>query len=588
MCGFIGGTNTEWDYHQAIQAIAHRGPDNQQVGGDADVPMAFARLAVMDTRDVANQPMSDSDEQVWMVFNGEVYGHQRLRATLASNGYVFKTHSDSEVVLNAYLHWGDSFVDHIDGMFAICFYDKRCGRLKLYRDRSGIKPLYYYWDGEYFGFASELKSLSVAVGEGSLSVDSTAIYDFLTYRYVPSPKTIYRNLYKLPSAHVLEFDLSKKTIVSDRSYWSLDRELCGKWNGTVGEAAEQLESLLGSAIQDQLVADVPVGCFLSGGIDSSCIVDHASRLTDQLNTFTIGFHDSPRDESAFAQQVASHFGTDHQLRQFSLDAIDEKVEAMSRWFDEPFLDLSALPTYMVCGVARETATVALSGDGGDELFGGYTWYNDVPRWQRLSGRLPSRFSALFQSVRKRMPSGLIGGKLQAACRLGQIASEETLGLLTLILSGWTPALKRDFRRRLQIPEDYDDYWFYRLHDHPELPIKTRLQWIDFHTYLPEDLLTKVDRTSMQHSLEVRVPFLDRQLIEFAFSLPEEIKFYQGQLKGLLRYTYRDSLPNEITRRGKQGFSIPGDQSRRLQRSSLDSIASHWIAVSETSGGELSV
>lgn len=551
VCGFVGGTNPQWQYSAALESIAHRGPDASQLCLDGPVQVGFRRLAIIDLSEQANQPMFADDSETWLVFNGEIYGFRALRAELEKNGLKFRTKSDTEVVLNAYLQWGDDFVDRLDGMFAIAIWDAKARRLKLFRDRPGIKPLYYYHDGKDFAFASELKAIEKALGSDRLQVDETALYDFLSYRYIPAPKTLYRNCFKLPPAHGLVFDPSTGSIQTPQPYWSIEVPE-QPLSLTLEESCEQLRALIDASVCEQMVADVPLGFFLSGGVDSSVVVASASTTGRNLSTFSIGFDSDAVSETPYARQVARNFGTDHHERILSPSDARELLPSLKTWFDEPFADESALPTYLVSQVSRENVTVVLTGDGGDEVFGGYrtyprfTRYARLPAWPRIVNQAAYRLRKPFnrRSAISRVVSFM------------ELAFSEGPELWGAIMGGMPTAAKADYRRQFAIPDDYDDWWHYREFWRNDVPLRTRLQLLDFHTFLPGLVLTKVDRTSMAVSLEARVPLLDRRIIEFSFSLSEEMRYHLGELKGLLRFAYRSILPDDILDRRKKGFGIP--------------------------------
>lgn len=551
MCGFVGGTDAEWDYDAALAAIAHRGPDAEGRNFDGPLKVGFRRLSIIDLAAEANQPMFAADGASWLVFNGEIYGYRRLRSELERLGHAFRTQSDTEVLLNAYLEWGEAFVERIDGMFAIAIWDAREHRLKLYRDRPGIKPLYYFHRGRRFAFASELKAIEAACAGEQLEVDSSALYDFLGYRYVPAPKTLYRDCWKLPPAHWLVFDPDSGHLTGPRPYWRLEiPEQPARLDADA--AAEQLRALIDASVRDQMIADVPLGFFLSGGVDSSVVVAAASLAGADVATFSIGFDSDAASETPYAREVAKLFGTRHHERVLSRDYAQALLPRLKSWFDEPFADESALPTYLVSEVAREHVKVVLTGDGGDEVFGGYRTY---PRYMR-NARLPNwpRFmDELAQRLRGRL------GPRNAFARLLwllELAGNSGPSLWARIMAGMPEAGKRDYRARFGLPGDYDDWWHYREHWRDELPPRTRLQVLDFHTFMPGLVLTKVDRTSMAVSLEARVPLLDRRIIEFSFSLREDVRFHGDEPKGLLRHAYRNILPDRILDRRKKGFGIP--------------------------------
>ena len=572
MCGFVGGTDPSWNYQAAVESIAHRGPDASKLHLEPPVRVGFRRLSIIDLGEEANQPMFTADRATWLVFNGEVYGFKSLRQDLEKRGHVFRTRSDTEVVLNSYVEWGDEFIEHIDGMFAIAIWDGGLRKLKLFRDRPGIKPLYYFHDGRRFAFASELKAIEIAFGVNALEVDETALYDFLGYRYVPTPKTLYRNCFKLPPAHTLSFDPAKGSIDGPRPYWRIDVPPNPR-NRSLDDCCEELRSLVEDSVRDQMIADVPLGFFLSGGVDSSTVVAAASNAGSDVSTFSIGFDSDAVSETPFAREVAELFGTDHHERLLSQEDAQESLPSLKSWFDEPFADESAMPTFLVSKVARENVTVVLTGDGGDEVFGGYRTYPRFARYDRLP-TWPRFMDSVMHWLRKPFrPRGSAARILNVL----EMAFSNGPSLWANIMAGMSAAEKRGYRDRFGIPRDYDDWWHYRAHWREELPLRTRLQLVDFHTFMPDMVLTKVDRTSMAVSLEARVPLLDQRIIEFSFSLPEEIRFHGDELKGMLRHAYRGILPDHILDRRKKGFGIPRyylkdlGEGKRIQEHVLTSL-----------------
>ena len=544
MCGFIGGTLFSDRYPLAAERLRHRGPDAGGMWSDNRVTLAFRRLAVIDIEQRSNQPMVSPDGNVIMVFNGEIYGFRQLKSTLESHGFRFVTASDTEVVMNAYLHWGERFVDHIDGMFAIAFYDQRWQQITLWRDRVGIKPLYYFWDQKHFLFASEIKAIQELLGN-QLQPNLEAYYDFLTYHAIPAPKTGFKNVYQLRPAHHVRFDLSNQRLSSPSRYWELIAEPDHRL--TFETAQEQLREHLSRSVRDQLIADVPVGCFLSGGVDSSILAYEGSLATSKrkLKTFSMGFEGQP-SELPFARAVAEHLGTEHYENELPAAAID--LEKLKQWFDEPFGDTSAFPTHAVAAAARKHVTVALSGDGGDELFGGYRRYLQVTERTCCS----TRFFDWWEHKKQRFAHGRLPRK---AMNYMAIYLAPAMDRYLKLMAGLSRSEKRAFAHEYKIPDDYDDVWAWREYWRVDLPIRTRLQYLDFNRYLPDDLLTKVDRTSMAESLEVRVPFLAKELVEFAFRIPESTR-YRGSSKGVLKASYAAFLPRNLFDRKKMGFGIP--------------------------------
>jgi asparagine synthase (glutamine-hydrolysing) len=551
VCGFVGGTDSHWNYAAALAAISHRGPDASELKLDEPVRVGFRRLSIIDLKPSANQPMLAPDGVSWIVFNGEIYGYRELKSSLAKRGRVFRTDSDTEVALNAYLEWGSDFVEHLDGMFAIVVWDAPERKLKLYRDRPGIKPLYYYYDGRRFAFASELKALEKALAPHDLTIDGTACYDFLGYRYVPAPKTLYHRCFKLPPAHELVYEPDTGRLAAPRRYWALPVPEQTR-NPPLEAACEELRSLIGASVAEQMIADVPLGFFLSGGVDSSVVVAAAVATGARVATFSIGFDSDAVSETPFAREVAQRFGTDHHERILSQAHAQELLPRLKNWFDEPFADESSMPTYLVCSAAREHVTVVLTGDGGDEVFGGYRTYPRYARYARWP-TWPPGAERLTYALRRPFPRR---HPVTRALTLLETAFSRGPSLWAKLMGGMSTPAKQSYARELGIPRDYDDWWHYREHWREDLPLRTRLQYVDFHTFMPGLVLTKVDRTSMAVSLEARVPLLARRIIEFSFGLREELRYHGDEPKGLLRHAYRGILPDHILDRRKKGFGIP--------------------------------
>ena len=551
MCGFVGGTNPIWKYSAALESIAHRGPDSSKLHLEKPIQVGFRRLSIIDLGEKADQPMFAPDGDSWLVFNGEIYGFQSIRRHLEKKGHIFRTNSDTEVVLHAYCEWGDQFVEHLDGMFAVVIWDAGQKELKLFRDRPGIKPLYYFFDGQQFAFASELKALEVACAVEKFSIDETALYDFLGYRYVPTPKTLYKNVFKLPPAHMLSFSPYTMQIRGPKRYWQIEN--CNEQTErSLEDCCDELRSLIDLSVSDQMVADVPVGFFLSGGVDSSTVVAAASGIKNNLSTFSIGFETESVSETPFAKVIAELFKTNHHEKILRQSDTQESLSNFKDWFDEPFADESAIPTFLVSKIAREQVTVVLTGDGGDEVFGGYRTY---PRYERYDRWPSSNFvtDSILYWLRKPFRQR---GSIARIIGLLEMVHSSGPSLWAKIMAGMSKPDKRYYRESLEIPKDYEDWWYYRANWREDLPLRTRLQFLDFHTFLPDLVLTKVDRTSMANSLEARVPLLDRRIIEFSFSVPEKIRYHGNELKGMLRHAYRNILPDHILDRRKKGFGVP--------------------------------
>ncbi len=543
MCGILGGSKKTWDYESGVKSISHRGPDMQRVLREDRFSLAFARLSIIDLSQAAMQPMTSVDGKVTIVYNGEIYGYGDLKERLEKK-YRFVSSSDTEVILNAYMEYGDAFIDYIDGIFAIAIYDRRNQTIRLFRDRVGVKPLYYFYDGRNFGFASELKAIEHMLDTEKLELDYTAIYDYLSYAYVPAPKTMYKNVRQLRPAHKIIYRIGDQKISKQRKYWDFTV------NDQVGRyrkdeiLAEELRALIHKSVREQMVADVPVGTFLSGGVDSSVITYEALLADPDVETFSIGFDDKQYDESLYYKEFTKTFGNRSNEQVFDRRIYTSLYKKLKSWYDEPFADTSAFPTYLVSKLAREKVTVVLTGDGGDELFGGYDWHRQVYQpGVFMDSAFVSRLYENHISYNSPFYSSMA---IRLFC--------ETLQKASTGRGYMTKQEKIQFAKKWGISRDYDDYWFLREYYRKDLPMGTRMQYLDFHTYLPE-ILTKVDRASMRVSLEARVPLLSRDIIEFAFSLSQEERCPGGEIKHMLRCAYPE-IPKMILYKSKQGFAMP--------------------------------
>ena len=544
MCGIIGGNNVKWDYHKGIESMRHRGPDGMKVCALQDFTLAHVRLAINDLSENGMQPMFTSDGQVGIVFNGEIYGYQNLRNELLQKGYHFVSSSDTEVVLNAYLEWGeDDFITRIDGMYGMAIYDRREGKVKLYRDRVGIKPLYYYYDGSNFGFASELKGLVNMCNDIIFEIDSTAVYDYLNYFCIPDPKTYYKRVYKLLPGHKLIFDIRSKKIIQNDSYWRIHINTRQGKQRKQEDLIEELRYLIHESVREQIIADVPVGTFLSGGVDSSIITYEGQKLNPLIETFTMGFTDASYDEVKYASYLAERYHIHTNVRVFKKEDFEQYIDKMKNWYDEPFGVTNACPVYLVSCMAKEKVSVVLSGDGGDEIFGGYAFYSKM--WEREKRHIPDNMliSGAYKKFRR-------NGTLDFYCL-------DDLNYIMEQMDGIKVGIDDDeIRQRFRIPRDYDKYWAYRKYYNKALPAYTRMQYMDMKVRLPGRICTQDDRISMSVSLETRVPFLSRKLIEFSFSLSEEDRCPSGEPKGLLKKAYAQEFGANYVYRSKRGFDIP--------------------------------
>ena len=538
-------------------AMAHRGPDGQGVWTAPGVGLGHLRLSIIDLAG-SPQPMASSDGRAMLVFNGEIYNYRELREELRGSGAEFHTDGDSEVILAAWQRWGPDCLPRLHGMFAFAIYDLGARTLFLARDRLGVKPLFYapLSDGS-LAFASELKGL-IAHPLLRRDIDPLAIEDYLAWGYVPDHRSILAGVHKLPAGHslLLRHDAP---LPAPRQWW--DVSFAERHKGRAADLEAELLHLLRQAVTSRMVADVPLGAFLSGGVDSSAVVALMAEASgNPVNTCSIGFDVAALDETGYAADVAKRFGTNHRARQVSPDDFDH-VDTLAAMFDEPFADASALPTWRVCQLARETVTVALSGDGADEAFAGYRRHKFQHGEDRLRGLLPQALRGpLFGGLGAIYPKADWAPRpLRAKATLQALAASSEAGYARAV--GVTPP---ELRAQLYSPEflklrgDYraEQPWEDVMRSAPARSGLDRAQYADLKFWLPGDILTKVDRTSMAVSLEAREPLLDHRLIEFAAGLPEGLRLKGGQGKWLLKKTMKRYLPDDILFRQKQGFVTP--------------------------------
>jgi len=539
------------DIHRMCQTMVHRGPDDEGVYTQGPVGLGIRRLSIIDIAG-GRQPIHNEDESVWVVFNGEIYNFPELRRDLETRGHRFYTHSDTEVIVHLYEEMGVECVRNLRGMFAIALYDRPRRRLLLARDRLGKKPLHYAWWRDRLLFASEIKAV-LAVAPGLAEVNPEGLLQYFYFGYVSDPLTVFRQIHKLPPGHLLEYEGDHCVI---RKYWDVPAY------GTRAKMSEEdclqeLEHKLDEAVRMRLVSDVPLGALLSGGVDSSIVVALMARASrGPVKTFSIGFQADEFDESVHARRVAEHFGTEHQDLLVEPN-IEETLLFLSGMLEEPFGDSSMLPTYYVCRMARQQVTVALSGDGGDELFAGYDRYQ-VAMDHRHFDRVPGWMGRIYrQRVHDHLPSGTYGKN--RAWNASLSARDRYLDDVSIL-----PALHREkslFTEEFllaasRLPDPLGQFRRY-YDDAPASDALSKLLYLDTKTYLAGDILTKVDRMSMATSLEVRVPMLDHELVEWVTGLPIAWKSRNGTRKYLLKkLAERLGVPSAALHRPKQGFSLP--------------------------------
>jgi len=560
IAGFVGGggapagAGAERVLGRMCEVIAHRGPDDQGTAVIGQAALGMRRLSIIDLAG-GRQPMAGCSGRFTVVFNGEVYNFADLRRELEARGHVFRTHSDTEAVVHAYEEYGAACVERLRGMFAFAVWDSEERELFVARDRAGKKPLYYTLTrGGSLVFGSELKSL-LEHPEVGREVDPAALDAYLTFGYVPDPLSVFRGVWKLPPGSRLTFRPGGEPRVG--RYWDFPYgEDGGGRPATEGELIEELRALLDEAVRVRLVADVPLGAFLSGGIDSSTVVGLMARHSSRpVKTFSIGFREDSFDELSYARLAARHFSTEH--HEFVVTPeVCHLVDDLVRHFDEPFADSSALPTYVVSKMAREHVTVALSGDGGDELFAGYTRYG-VDRRREKFARLPRLVrSGVMAPLSRRLPHGAPGRNFINNVALDPL--DRYLDSLSVFNQLGRPALySAAFRAALGGGEGAFGAFREVAAGSPSGDPLDRLLYLDSKTYLPGDILVKVDRMTMAASLEARVPLLDHKLIEFVCRrVPAALKFDGAETKAIFKRAVRGLVPDELLDRPKQGFGVP--------------------------------
>lgn len=578
MCGITGFFCREQfpdhrrDLPHATAALSHRGPDDSGYFYEpsAGVGLGHRRLSIIDLSASGHQPMQSREDGAVIVFNGEIYNFQSLRSQLQSLGCRFFSSSDTEVILKAYRQWGPACLDRFVGMFAFAIWDPIQRRLFLARDRMGIKPLYYYHDGHSFIFGSEVKAL-MAFSAFRRQVDPEAFQLYLHYQYVPGPRTIFERTFKLQPGHYMWYDGQDLEL---KQWWripEIEDPLPAPLTGDEREWLARLDRLLTQAVADRLISDVPLGALLSGGIDSSAVVALMQKITPvPVKTFSIGFEEQAYNEAPWARSVARHLGTDHtELTVTSQDAL-RVVPCLADLYDEPFGDSSAIPTFLVSQLTRQKVTVALSGDGGDEQFAGYVRYWATERMAAGLKRVPQAAIRLLASNLKKVPVGK-AAQLYGVFRrclphplrvenfpdkwqklVEQMGAEDLVDLYRATISIWSRGEARELTGNGLPISTFEASFDATSHHHP---LQSLMQ-VDQRTYLPDAMLTKVDRASMAASLEVRVPLLDHRVVEFTAQLPVGFKFKNGRGKYLLTELVCQYIPRQLVQRPKMGFGVP--------------------------------
>lgn len=560
MCGIAGRVDFRRPVERdqldlMLREMVHRGPDDEgRYVSPADrlpsVALGHRRLRILDLSPSGHQPMTNETGDIWLVFNGEIYNYLSLRDELLKMGHRFRSSSDTEVIIHLYEVYGEKCLDYLRGMFAFALWDERKMQLFVARDRVGKKPLFYAMTSEGFAFASEINSF-YPLPDIPKKLNEAAIDYFLTYAYIPSPATIFHQINKLPPAHYL---ILREGRLELTKYWQL--EYAPKLDISFDEATQKIDELLDEATRIRLFSDVPLGCFLSGGIDSSAIVAMMSRhVTSPVKTFSIGFAEDDFDERPYARRIAELYGTEHHefvVKPNALEVLPELV----RHFGEPFADSAAIPTWYLSEMTRKHVTVALNGDGGDESFAGYNWYLTGTRLHEARRLLPA---LLWRSLGAVVPPAPARGNFRKVCRFLELEAKDDSSrfadLRTVIDERYKQRIySREFQQRRG--RECEEYLL-RFYDEGRCAQELdRMMFTDVMSYLPEQLLVKVDRMTMAHSLEGRSPFLDHTLMEFSARLPAEYKLKNGSTKHVLKETVKDLFPPGFLDRPKMGFGVP--------------------------------
>ncbi|MDO6566320.1 asparagine synthase (glutamine-hydrolyzing) [Alteromonas sp. 1_MG-2023] len=563
MCGIAGFSL--FDYQEGNtttleamgQAIYHRGPDASGTYLDEKIGLCHRRLSILDLTEAGNQPMYSADGKLVIVFNGEIYNFLELRAELEQQGVTFKSHTDTEVILALYAREGVQCLEKLNGMFAFALWDISKQELFIARDRLGKKPLYYYSQDGRFAFGSEIKAI-LALDNIPREIRLDAVYDFFAYQYVPDPKSIFKHIHKLPPAHYMVLN---KNGFSIHEYWDLS------FKNTSHQSEEthktQLKALLEKVTKQRMVSDVPLGAFLSGGVDSSGVVAMMAEASDNpVKTCTIGFDDKAFNEADFAREIAEKYKTEH--HEYTVHQnVAERLEHIVSFFDEPFADPSLVPTFFVSELARKAVTVALAGDGGDEMFAGYEKYTTDDIENRLRNKFPEPLrKKLFPTLAN--VAGILPGSVgrKGKSLLNSLSHDPAMGFYItnsmMTDKMWSSLVKPDVAAQLK---DYHPSQYtidaYNKADGPDH--LSKILYTDIKTYMTGDILVKVDRMSMAHSLEVRAPILDYQVAEFAASVPSTQKYRNGEKKYLLKEVFKPFIPDSLLYRKKMGFSTPLDE-----------------------------
>lgn len=556
MCGICGliekssASEKEVSIRNMVSVLKHRGPDNQNIYFDTNISLGHARLSILDLSSAANQPMVSHNGKYIIVYNGELYNFKDLRLQLSERGYIFNTNSDTEVVLNGYDAWGDSFFVKMNGIFAFSIWCRETKTLKVVRDRLGVKPLYYYVDEDKFVFASEIKSI-LANKSIIPKINYDSLHEYLYYGNAIGSKTLFKKIVKVKPGRFLTVSEGK---ITENVYWDINN--IKEITTNEFDAANNVKNLIDEAVKRQLVSDVPVGVFLSGGIDSSCITAFAKRYyPGKLNTYSCAFDfDIGINELKKARQVANFYDTNHNELFIEGKDLNDIITRLVYHHDEPFGDAANIPLYLLTKEVSNSQKVILQGDGGDELFGGYRRYNTLSSlrtWKIAAPFLNAFFSIMPETVKLKQYRRFCRAMLQDsdAIRMALLLTEETLE------DSPTNVFSYEFKSKVS---NFDPFAEYKKLDMKlfDKDVVQKMLWTDMQILLPETFLEKVDKSTMANGVEVRVPFLDNNLVEYAMSLPSNLKIRRGEKKFILRKALRSIVPDDVLDAPKTGFGVP--------------------------------
>ena len=551
MCGIVGSIGQHHISDEVIanllDKIKHRGPDSNGYSqyyshSLGNIFFGHTRLSILDLSDNGAQPMIGKDSDIHIIFNGEIYNFKEIKNELYKKGYHFKSNSDTEVIIYAYKEWGIDCVSKFIGMFAFALFDQSLDKVYLARDRLGIKPLYYFWDNTNFAFSSELKGI-LGLPFVPKEIDKNSVSLYTNFQYIPAPFSILKNTFKLTQGCYLEISKNK---IKENKYWDAndfysDEKLIFS---SEQEAIDALEKLIISSVDYRMISDVPIGSFLSGGIDSSIVSAIMQSLSEKpIETFSLGFNVDGYDEAPYAKEIANHLGTNHNELYVNPDDTKNIIPTLSNFYDEPYADSSAIPTMIISSLARGKVTVALSGDGGDELFGGYTRYQSFKKLESI----PNIFKLILGKGLK--VAGHNNFRFQKAGSV--LAWGNPANAYSSLSNAWYPNELNNI-----INFDLYDYNPSAQYFDNDKSIEEKLMFADMHLYMVDDILTKVDRASMSVSLESRVPLIDHRIVEFALRLPLKYKIKNGETKYILRKILSKYVPEKLFNRKKSGFGIP--------------------------------